>query len=381
MRFDRPLLGDVTGLTGIHLQCHIGTDTVSLARLGARMTGLDLSPASLEQARRLATDAGADIDYVEADTYSAPQALRGRTFDLVYTGIGALCWLPDIDRWAGVVDDLLVPGGRLFVREGHPMMWAVDETRTDGLTIGYPYFETPEPMDIEEEGTYVENDHVFVNTRQLSWNHGIGEILTALLNRGFEVTGFVEHRSVPWDALPGRMVVDGELDEWRLVDEADRLPLTYTLQARKPVLLGTVAGPAARGSARRRRPRARRCRGRSRVPPASVASTSNPRRRPSTERTTATTVTASPTALGARCSRATAVPTLDDPGGSRPSSARQVAASHQASSRGRAEHRQRAGPERERRVVIRHHGDDDAPVTHVGLHADHRMPGRARRGR
>ena len=121
----------MAGLTGIHLQCHIGTDTLSLARLGARMTGLDLSPVSLEQARTLAADAGADIDYVEADTYSAPQALGGRTFDLVYTGIGALCWLPDIDRWAGVVDDLLEPGGRLFVREGHPMMWAVDETRTD----------------------------------------------------------------------------------------------------------------------------------------------------------------------------------------------------------------------------------------------------------
>ena len=234
VRFDRPLLGDVSGLTGIHLQCHIGTDTVSLSRLGARMTGLDLSPVSLEQARRLAGEAGADIDFVEADTYSAVEAVGGRTFGLVYTGIGALCWLPDIDRWAGVVDDLLEPGGRLFLREGHPMMWAVDETRTDGLTLGYSYFEEDEPFDLEEEGTYVESDHQFVNTRQLSWNHGLGETVTALLTRGLEVTGFVEHRSVPWDALPGRMVRDGELDEWRLADEADRLPLTYTLQARKP---------------------------------------------------------------------------------------------------------------------------------------------------
>jgi SAM-dependent methyltransferase len=245
VRFDRPLLGDVTGLTGIHLQCHIGTDTLSLARLGARMTGLDLSPVSLEQARRLAADAGADVDYVEADTYSAVPAVEGRTFDLVYTGVGALCWLPDIDRWAAVVDELLEPGGRLFVREGHPMMWAVDETRSDRLTLGYAYFETPEPFDLEESGTYVENDHEFVNTRQLSWNHGIGEILTALLGRGFEVTGFVEHRSVPWDALPGRMVRDGDLDEWRLVDEAERLPLSYTLQARKPGQQGR--GPRARG--------------------------------------------------------------------------------------------------------------------------------------
>jgi SAM-dependent methyltransferase len=234
VRFDVPLLGDVVGLSGIHLQCHIGTDTLSLARLGARMTGLDLSPASLEQARRLAAEAGPPVDYVEADTYSAPQALEGRTFDLVYTGIGALCWLPDIDRWAGVVDDLLVPGGRLFVREGHPMMWAVDDGRTDVLSLGYAYFETPEPWDDEEPGTYVATDTEFVNNRAISWNHGLGETVTALLTRGFEITGLVEHRSVPWDALPGRMTVDGDLGEWSLTDYGDRLPLSYTLQARKP---------------------------------------------------------------------------------------------------------------------------------------------------
>ena len=153
MRFDRPLLGDVTGLTGIHLQCHIGTDTLSLARLGARMTGLDLSPVSLEQARRLADRCRAPTSSTSRPTPTPqPRRVGGRTFDLVYTGIGALCWLPDIDRWAGVVDDLLEPGGRLFVREGHPMMWAVDETRTDGLTLGYAYFETPEPFDLEEDG-------------------------------------------------------------------------------------------------------------------------------------------------------------------------------------------------------------------------------------
>ena len=234
VRFDRALLGDVDGLTGIHLQCHIGTDTLSLARLGARMTGLDLSPASLEQARRLSAQAGPAVDYVEADTYSAPRALGGRTFDLVYTGIGALCWLPDIDRWAGVVDDLLEPGGRLFVREGHPMMWAVDETAEGAVTVGYPYFETTQPLDLEEPGTYVDSDVEFVHNRAMSWNHGLGETVTALLGRGFELTGLVEHRTVPWEALPGRMVRDAEFDEWRLLEHPERLPLTYTLQARKP---------------------------------------------------------------------------------------------------------------------------------------------------
>lgn len=232
--FDRPLLGDVSGLTGLHLQCHIGTDTLSLARLGARMTGLDLSPASLEQARRLADATGTEVDYVESDVYSAPQALGDRRFDLVYTGIGALCWLPDIERWAQVVDDLLEPGGRLFLREGHPVMWAVDDRDTDRLALGYSYFETAEPWDEDEPGTYVETDVEFVHNRAISWNHGLGEIVTALLSRGLVLTTLVEHRSVPWEALPGRMVHDDDLDEWRLAEHADRLPLTYTLAASKP---------------------------------------------------------------------------------------------------------------------------------------------------
>jgi SAM-dependent methyltransferase len=233
VRFDLPLLGDISGRTGIHLQCHIGTDTLSLARLGARMTGLDLSPASLEQARRLAAEAGPPVDYVEADVYSAPEALEGRSFDLVYTGVGALCWLPDVDRWAGVVDDLLAPGGRLFLREGHPMLWSLDEALTEALIVAYPYFETPEPIDDEDPGTYVETDVEFRNNRSMSWNHGIGETVTALLERGLEVTGLVEHRSVPWEALPDRMVRDG-LGEWSLQEHQERLPLSYTLQARKP---------------------------------------------------------------------------------------------------------------------------------------------------
>ncbi|MGL5866119.1 MAG: class I SAM-dependent methyltransferase [Dermatophilaceae bacterium] len=233
VRFDRPRLGDIAGLDGIHLQCHIGTDTVSLARLGARMTGLDLSPASLAEARTLAERTGTDAEWVESDVYGAPAALAGRTFDLVYTGIGALCWLPDVRRWAEVVDTLLRPGGALFIREGHPMMWAVDDRRADDLTLGYPYSETPEPWDEEEPGTYVDTDVEFGHNRAMSWNHGLGETITALLDRGLTLTTFVEHQSVPWDALPGRMTHNPTDDEWRLTEHPERLPLTYTVRAEK----------------------------------------------------------------------------------------------------------------------------------------------------
>ena len=235
VRFDLPLLGDIGGLRCVHLQCHIGTDTVSLARLGADMTGLDFSPASLAQARRIARLAGADVRFVEAAVYDAPGALGPELFDLVYTGIGALCWLPDIARWARVVAGLLRPGGRLFIREGHPVLWALDDPRPDGLlAVEYPYFEREEPMVFDEGGTYVETDAVFTHNRTHEWNHGLGEIVTALMAAGMDLTGLVEHDSVPWDALPGQMERIGG-GEWRLADRPWRLPHTYTLQAvRRP---------------------------------------------------------------------------------------------------------------------------------------------------
>ncbi|MGH8892909.1 MAG: class I SAM-dependent methyltransferase, partial [Actinomycetes bacterium] len=165
VRFDLPRLGDLAGVRGAHLQCHIGTDTVSLSRLGARMTGLDFSAASVAEARRLAERLGSDADFVEGDVYDAVDLLGAESFDLVFTGVGALCWLPDIRRWAGVVAGLLRPGGRLFLREGHPMLWALDDIGEDGrLVVEYPYFERPEPTVWDEPGSYVETDAEFVHT-------------------------------------------------------------------------------------------------------------------------------------------------------------------------------------------------------------------------
>ena len=236
VRFDLPRLGDIEGLRGVHLQCHIGTDTVSLSRLGARMTGLDFSSASIDQARQLATAAKAEVNFVVSDVYDAVGTLDGQEFDLVFTGIGALCWLPDIDRWAGVVAQLLAPGGRLFLREGHPMLWAIDEDRADGnLVVDYPYFETVEPVTYSEGGTYVQTDVEFTHNTSHTWNHGLGEIITALLNRGLVLDALAEHTSVPWEALVGHMTRDDNF-EWSLTERPERLDLSYTLQAHRPMV-------------------------------------------------------------------------------------------------------------------------------------------------
>jgi SAM-dependent methyltransferase len=232
VRFDVPRLGDIAGLRGVHLQCHIGTDTISLARLGAKMTGLDFSGASIAQARSIAARAGADVEFVQADVDDAVAVLGAERFDLVFTGIGALCWLPSAARWASVVAGLLAPGGRLFLREGHPMLWALDDERTDALVVEHPYFERDEPTVFDVPGTYVATDARFDHTETREWSHGLGEIIGALLGAGMEIRAFEEHDSVPWEALPGRMRID-DAGEWHLVDRPWRLPLTYTLQAVK----------------------------------------------------------------------------------------------------------------------------------------------------
>ncbi len=234
VRFDLPRLGDVAGLRGVHLQCHLGTDTLSLARLGATMTGLDFSAAALDQARDLAARAGPAVEYVQSDVYDAVGALGGPgSFDLVYTGIGALCWLPDIRRWAQTVAALLRPGGRLFLREGHPVLWAVADPRPDGLLVlEHPYVERPEPTIWDDDATYVSTDASFVHTRNAEWNHGLGEQVTALLAAGLTIDGLDEHDSVPWNALPG-MMEQVDLGEWRLIDRPWRLPHSYTLRATK----------------------------------------------------------------------------------------------------------------------------------------------------
>jgi SAM-dependent methyltransferase len=232
VRFDLPLLGDINGMRGVHLQCHIGTDTVSLARLGASMTGLDFSEPAAQQARVIAERIGADARFVVSDVYAAADVLGREGFDLVYTGVGALCWLPSVRRWADVVASLLRPGGRLFIREGHPALWAIDDERDDLLVLRYPYFEREEPLVFEADGTYVATDDTFEHNVTHEWNHGLGEIVTALLDSGMTLTGLAEHDTVPWNALPGQME-QVAINEWRLADRPWRLPHSYTLQAVK----------------------------------------------------------------------------------------------------------------------------------------------------
>lgn len=233
VRFDLPLLGDIAGTRAVHLQCHIGTDTLSLARLGARVTGLDFSERAIAEARSLVAETGDAVDFVLADVMAAPEVLPAGTFDLVFTGIGALCWLPRIRDWAAVVAKLLAPGGSLFLREGHPILWSMDETISDEPHLRFPYFEPSEPLPWDDDQSYVPTAEALTATRTYEWNHSLGEIVTALIEAGLRIDLLVEHDSVPWEALPGQMKLR-EDGEWVLQERPEAMPLSYTLRASKP---------------------------------------------------------------------------------------------------------------------------------------------------
>jgi SAM-dependent methyltransferase len=238
-------VGDGAGKTLLHLQCHFGMDTLSWARLGAKVTGLDFSGPAVEQARELAQRIGVtDATFVQSNLYDARANLQGQ-FDVVYTGIGALCWLHDIREWARIVAHFVRPGGFFYIYEGHPVLWALDIERDDGqLLITEPYFERPQPSEYSDEYTYVDGPPL-KNTGNYEWNHGMGEIVTALIDAGLRIEFLHEHREMAWQGLPwmisdeapaaGDQSRHQRRSSWRLPDDQrDKLPLMYSIRASKP---------------------------------------------------------------------------------------------------------------------------------------------------
>ena len=231
---DAPHLGDLTGLDVVHLQCHLGTDTLSLARLGGRVTGVDFSPAALAVARDLSARSGTPATFVECDVEVADQRL-GRRFDLVYTSVGTITWLPSIAGWAEVVAGLLRPGGRLYLRDAHPMLLTVDESRADGaLVITHPYFERAGGQPWTDAATYAGDGEVTAPDT-VDFPHGLGEIVQAVLDAGLRLTRLHEGDTLDWSFAPWMQPVgDGTL-RWRLpADQRDLVPLEFTLEAVRP---------------------------------------------------------------------------------------------------------------------------------------------------
>ncbi|GAA1557907.1 class I SAM-dependent methyltransferase [Kribbella hippodromi] len=227
-------LGELDGRDVLHLQCHLGTETIAFAQRGARTTGLDLSAASLAEARRIAQGAGADIQYVHANVYDAVDALHNKQFDIVYTGKGALCYLPDLQQWAEVVRDLLRPGGMLYIVEFHPLLNALREVslpgETDELILRADYLEGRGPIAHDSTVTYT-GDVVPGRQTSYEWRHGLGELTTTLATAGLQITTLRESEVLPWPRW--FTMQQTPTGWWRLPDSAPRIPLLFALKALK----------------------------------------------------------------------------------------------------------------------------------------------------
>ncbi len=219
--------GGVHGLRLLHLQCHIGTDTISWARCGAQVTGLDFSGASLDVGKDLADKAGADIAWVQSDALAARAALEG-DFDVIYTSIGAICWLADLGLWAQQVAALLRPGGVFYIQDGHPMLYTLDEQTADPR-VRFRYFGIGSAQSCDDPGTYLGDGQVD-HSRTYEWPHPLSEVIGSLLQAGLRIERLDEGQTLPW-RYNASMV---ETDEGWVWPTPDRIPCTFTIVARRP---------------------------------------------------------------------------------------------------------------------------------------------------
>ncbi len=223
------VLGDLKGKSVLHLQCHFGMDTMSLARMGAKATGLDLSDAAIEKARELNAELGLDARFVRSNVYDAAAALGGEQYDLVFTSYGTVVWLPDLERWAEVIDNHLKPGGRFVFAEFHPV-WDVFDW--DTFDISYGYFRTDTPYEEMSEGTYTDRD-ADIRQKEYFWIHPISDIMGSLMARGLVIRDFQEYPYSYYNCFPNmEEIAPGK---WANPNIGDKLPMMFRLVVEKPV--------------------------------------------------------------------------------------------------------------------------------------------------
>jgi len=223
-------IGDVFGKHVLHLQCHIGLDTLCLARRGAIVTGLDFSGEAVKAARELAKETRIQANFVQADVYDAARVLEGG-FDMVFVNWGSLNWLPDVHRWAYIVAELLAPGGCLYLAEQHPSLSIMQES--DGqITPGLDW-RTPreKPVVTDMPTTYNGSETQLVHSRLHEWEHPLSEIIGSLLEAGMRLDFFHEHEVLPWQRL--KVMVPTEDRYFELPPGHPRMPLAFSLKAYK----------------------------------------------------------------------------------------------------------------------------------------------------
>jgi len=214
------LLGDIRGKKILHLQCHFGQDSLSLARMGADVTGVDFSETAISKARELNEELKLDVSFVVSDVLKLDQKLK-EEFDIVYTSYGAIGWLPDINKWANIVSGFLKPGGQFIFAEFHPVLWMYDENIKE---ISYGYFNSGEIIE-ENEGTYADRNAPLKHT-SIIWNHPLHEVFTALLDENLQLNHFKEYDYSPYDIFNHSTK---NKDGYQIKNLEGKFPLVYSL--------------------------------------------------------------------------------------------------------------------------------------------------------
>lgn len=218
-------LGDLNGKKILHLQCHFGQDTLSLGRLGAQVTGIDLSDQAIKRAKELAEKTNSKATFICCDLYDLPNHLTEQ-FDIVFTSYGTIGWLPDLDKWAKIISHFLKPNGKFVFVEFHPVVWMFDD---EFEKVGYRYFNSGAIVEAEN-GTYADRD-AEINQESVMWNHGISEVVNSLLRQQLELDSLDEFDYSPYDCF--KNTVEVEPKKFRIKHLDNKIPMVYSIVATK----------------------------------------------------------------------------------------------------------------------------------------------------
>ena len=219
------LLGDISGKSILHLQCHFGQDSISLSRLGATVTGVDLSDKAIENAKQIATATNANATFICCDIYDLPNHLD-QQFDIVFTSYGTIGWLPDSDKWAKIISKFLKPNGQFVFAEFHPVVWMFDDNFEN---IKYNYFNSGAIIE-SESGTYADKT-AEITQDYVMWNHSLSEVINSLIKNGLEITTFEEFDYSPYNCF--NKTIEFEPKKYRISHLDNKIPMVYALVAKK----------------------------------------------------------------------------------------------------------------------------------------------------
>ncbi|MBS1654600.1 MAG: class I SAM-dependent methyltransferase, partial [Bacteroidetes bacterium] len=222
---ERTELGDATGKTILHLQCHFGIDSLCWVRMGASVTGVDLSDKAIEEAKKLSGETGLNAEFICCNVYDTAEFVKDQ-FDIVFTSYGVVGWLPYLEPWANMIADRLKPGGVFYIAEFHPVVWMFDDEFTH---IKY-YYDNRELIITENEGTYTDRN-ADIKGKEYSWNHSISEVLNALIKAGLKIELFNEHMYSPYPCF--RNTIETETGKWHIKGMEGKIPMVYSVRAKK----------------------------------------------------------------------------------------------------------------------------------------------------